>query len=119
MDHDRFDALTRTLATGASRRTVLKTLAALATGGGLAMVRPRHVAAGRPCFGSSECREDQVCISTARGRTGAQCQTCEALYERTCHQGQSRTLSGTETLKPYVQARCSTACCRSCGVPRT
>ena len=57
MNAHRFDALTRSLAAGASRRRVLKVLAGLASGGLLAsplLVR----AVGAPCEADADCPGD-------------------------------------------------------------
>jgi hypothetical protein len=50
MDQERFDAITRTLASGISRRGVLRTLGGVSAGGVLAVVgRGTAAAKGRPC----------------------------------------------------------------------
>ncbi len=64
MDHDRFDDLTRALASTTSRRTVLKTLAGSAAGGLLAMLGVGDTAAapvGCKASGKSCKRGDQCC----------------------------------------------------------
>jgi hypothetical protein len=48
MDSERFDTITRTLASGMSRRGVLRTLSAVGAGGVLAVVGRGNVAAKKP-----------------------------------------------------------------------
>jgi hypothetical protein len=56
MDSERFDTITRTLASGMSRRGVLRTLSAVGAGGVLAVVGRGTVAAkGRPCKSGTPC----------------------------------------------------------------
>ena len=60
MSADRFDELTRALATGRSRRTVLKAIAATAAGGVLALLGGRSVEA-KTCSGNCDCPPHALC----------------------------------------------------------
>jgi hypothetical protein len=78
MDQERFDQLTRTLATGKSRRSVLKGLTGTAVGGLLAAVGMGEAVAkpaGKPskCYGeNSSCTNGKQCCSgTCTNRTCA------------------------------------------------
>jgi hypothetical protein len=79
MDSERFDAITRTLASGLSRRGVLRTLGGVSAGGVLAVIGRGTVAAkGRPCknggipcgkgnsfaccANNQQCSSDGVCV---------------------------------------------------------
>ena len=77
MDQERFDTLTRTLASGMSRRGVLRTLGGVSAGGVLAVVGRGTVAAkGRRCKnGGTPCARVRIfnavlpaikCAATAR-----------------------------------------------------
>src|SRR3712207_4230881 len=65
MDHERFDDLTRALATGMSRRQALKSLAGGAAGGLLAFLGVGKAAAAPPgCKrNGKKCKEDTQCCS--------------------------------------------------------
>ena len=54
MDSERFDTITRTLASGMSRRGVLRTLSAVGAGGVLAVVGRGNVAAKKPVRGTCQ-----------------------------------------------------------------
>ena len=95
MDHDRFDDLTRALATTRSRRQFLKTLAGGATGGLLALLGVGAAAAddtckpvGKKCNKDGQCCSglctDRVCKERERGNLGL-FQDCE--YDYQCASG--------------------------------
>ena len=64
MDQDRFDDLTRALASTTSRRTVLKTLAGSAAGGLLALLGVHEAAADDTCKPTGKkCRKGAQCCS--------------------------------------------------------
>src|SRR5437763_14069700 len=60
MSADRFDDLAKALATGSSRRTALKAIAATAAGGVLALLGGRTVEA-KTCSDNCDCPRHSVC----------------------------------------------------------
>ena len=75
MDHERFDSLARAMATGKSRRDVLKLLAGGAAGGALAITAFDDVAA--ECHGIA-CSSDAGCCTGAPFCSGGVCATAMA-----------------------------------------
>jgi len=64
MSAERFDELAKALATGSSRRTVLKALAATAAGGVLALLGGKTVeAGGKKCSNDCDCPSHSFCTS--------------------------------------------------------
>jgi hypothetical protein len=87
MDHERFDAIARTLASGVSRRGVLRTLSGVGAGGVLTAIG-RENAAAIKCKRFLRCGSDQnktCCTSqvTACDPQTDTCQSCTATFE-TC-----------------------------------
>src|SRR3712207_3920167 len=88
MNANRFDALARALASGTSRRRVLRGLAALGSGGVLAsplLVR----AVGTPCDEDADCPDGEICFNgSCQTLTGCvRGQAC--LSDATCCRGES------------------------------
>ena len=83
MNDERFDALTRTLAAGVSRRQVLKYLGGSLTGGLLAFLGVREAAADAPgCKRNGKtCRRDDQCCSGACIDGTCQTFVCRELFE--------------------------------------
>jgi hypothetical protein len=91
MDSERFDTITRTLASGMSRRGVLRTLGGVSAGGVLAVVGRGTVAAkGRPCKnGGDPCgkgKDFRCCPSNEMCTYGA-CVTCAPSSTPNCIAG--------------------------------
>ena len=91
MDAQRFDDLTRALATTTSRRTVLKTLAGSAAGGLLALLGVREAAADDTCKPTGKkCRKAAQCCASTVAHATATCTNrtcgfaCDATY-RLCN----------------------------------
>ncbi|CAN5600949.1 hypothetical protein BH23CHL5_BH23CHL5_23750 [soil metagenome] len=68
MDGNRFDGLTRAMARGTSRRTVLRGIAGGAAGGGLAAIGLQRVAGAQvdatcPGLSDAECGEGSICCA--------------------------------------------------------
>ena len=74
MDQERFDTLTRTLAAGMSRRSVLRTLSAVGAGGVLAVV-------GRGTAEAGKCKKANRC---GKGKHQTCCKDSETCDHGTC-----------------------------------
>src|SRR5829696_8601916 len=105
MDSERFDTITRTLASGMSRRGVLHTLSAVGAGGVLAVVGRGTVAAkGRPCKSGTPCGsgrsfqccndDTQQCTSSGRCIPLCGCYTDPAIGGKGCECYSSRNPEG-------------------------
>jgi hypothetical protein len=88
MDNERFDAIARTLASGVSRRGVLRTLSGVGAGGVL-MAIGRENAAAKSCKKFLRCggkAHDKTCceyeVTACHPETNT-CQSCTATYQ-TC-----------------------------------
>src|SRR5215216_5503191 len=84
MVSERFDAITKSLATRTGRRV----LAAAAIGGVLALCGAPRVDAGRTCVVGTDCPQRQICEGTNCHRCG-RTQVC-------CQGGSSRVCCGTD-----------------------
>src|SRR5215218_4951172 len=88
MDHERFDAIARTLASGASRRGVLRTLSGVGAAG-ILMAIGRENAAAKSCKKFLRCggkAHNKTCCRyqvTACDPQTDTCQSCTATFE-TC-----------------------------------
>jgi hypothetical protein len=86
MDHERFDDLTRALATSTSRRQFLKTLAGGAAGGLLALLGIGEAAADDTCKpNGKKCRKNaQCCSNNCVSGTCAACPSGQRLCNGSC-----------------------------------
>jgi hypothetical protein len=62
MESQRFDAITKKLSRGASRRAVLSSLSAGAAGAVLGLMGITGAEAGKACTHNSECPRRQLCV---------------------------------------------------------
>jgi hypothetical protein len=88
MDHERFDVIARTLASGVSRRGVLRTLSGVGAGGVLTAIGRENVTA-KSCKKFLRCGgrgHDKTCceyeVTACHPQTNT-CQSCTATYQ-TC-----------------------------------
>jgi hypothetical protein len=79
MSADRFDDLTKALATGTSRRRFLKSLGVTAAAGALSVIWSGRAQAQAGCRNDSDCTSTNPCVTgecvkdpaTSQGRTGS------------------------------------------------
>lgn len=106
MDGERFDAITRTLATGGSRRTLLRAFAgaigASLAGVGTALGAPRCKRTGQRCKSNADCCPDTNGNLCAANKT---CQPCPA---------ETPTLCGTQCRNTDTDAGNCGACGERC-----
>ena len=116
MDSNRFDDLTRTLATTTTRRGFLKTLAGGAAGGLLALLGVGEAAADDCKRNGKACKKDKQCCSgnCAGGFCAPLCPPCDACS--TCSGGicVSRCGSGQDCLS---NGTCATPCNTNADCP--
>jgi hypothetical protein len=89
MSADRFDKLTKALATGTSRRTVLKALVATVAGGVLASLGASGLGASEvavPCTFATDCGRNEICLSGECFDCGATRRACSGptIFTGTC-----------------------------------
>ena len=112
MNQDRFDDLTRTLASPTSRRTVLKTLAGSAAGGLLALLGGGEAAADDTCKPvGKKCRKAaQCCSGVCTDGTCVTPPTPGNQFECACGAGTTQTLCSTAScndMRTVCEALCA------------
>jgi hypothetical protein len=114
MDDDRFDNLTKRLATGTSRRTALKALAAGAIGAFVSATRGNDAAAKRSCTSNADCSKDPVAGQICLG--GECCSKARRCNGDTvcCDQGQYCTEQGCCPRNDVCHDAGNNYCCGPC-----
>jgi len=115
LDHDRFDDLARTLATGTSRRQALKLLGGSLTGGLLAALGVGTAVADECKRNGKPCKKDSQCCS-GTCPNGTQVPLGQR-YSCVCTNGEVQycDAAGCSDI-PHVQEVCGAACVTRGGV---
>jgi hypothetical protein len=100
MESQRFDAITKKLSRGASRRAVLSSLSAGAAGAVLGLMGITGAEAGKACTHNSECPRRQLCVTGRCNSRDSICTNGETLCKASGTNIYNCCDSSTETCSP-------------------
>ncbi len=100
MESQRFDAITKTLSGGTSRRAVLRSLSAGAAGTVLGLIGMKGAEAGKRCNTNTECSRRALCVNGRCESRASICTTGETLCKAVGTAIYNCCDSSTETCSP-------------------